>query len=125
MSVRSVTMVSSGVAKRRVRRRRWSRSEPIDPTHDLGEQHPWHRRLGQLEHQVAAVAHDRTPILPSVSPKVVSDQRSISADPLGLLATVRLLNNHVREGIQERCAMTAPRAERRLVVRFMPAARAN
>jgi hypothetical protein len=33
-------------------------SEPIDPMHDLGEQGSGHRYLGQLEHHIAAVAHD-------------------------------------------------------------------
>ena len=32
--------------------------EVIDPAQDLGEQRPRHRDLGQLEHNVAAVAHD-------------------------------------------------------------------
>ena len=38
------------------RRRPWP--QLIDPVQDLGEQRPRHRHLGQLEHQVAAVAHD-------------------------------------------------------------------
>jgi hypothetical protein len=40
----------------RERGRRWS--EPIDPAQDLGEQGSRHRDLGQLEHDVAAVAVD-------------------------------------------------------------------
>jgi hypothetical protein len=33
-------------------------AEPIDPVQDLGEQGARHRYLGQLDHHVAAVAHD-------------------------------------------------------------------
>jgi hypothetical protein len=33
-------------------------SEPIDPTHDLGEQGSGQRHLGQLEDDVASMAHD-------------------------------------------------------------------
>jgi hypothetical protein len=40
------------------RERRGSWSEPIDPAEDLGEQGARHRYLGQLEHDVATVAHD-------------------------------------------------------------------
>ena len=38
----------------------WERPwpEPIDPAQDLGEQGARHRDLGQLEHDVAAMAHD-------------------------------------------------------------------
>jgi hypothetical protein len=39
-------------------KRGWSRSEPIDPTHDFGEQRSRHRHFGQLEDDVAAVADD-------------------------------------------------------------------
>jgi len=33
-------------------------SQAVDPAQDRGKQRPWHRDLGQLEHHVAAVAHD-------------------------------------------------------------------
>jgi hypothetical protein len=33
-------------------------AEPIDPAQDFGEQRPWHRDLGELEHHVAAVPDD-------------------------------------------------------------------
>ena len=36
----------------------WPWPESIDPAQDLGEQRPRHRHLGQLEDEVAAVAHD-------------------------------------------------------------------
>ena len=35
----------------------WS-SQALDPAQDRGEQRPWHRHLGQLEHEVAAMADD-------------------------------------------------------------------
>jgi hypothetical protein len=34
------------------------RPESVDPAQDLREQRPWHRHLGQLEHDVAAMAYD-------------------------------------------------------------------
>ena len=45
----------------------------IDPAQDLGEQRPRHGHLGQLEHDVAAVAHDPGADLTSFSRKLVSD----------------------------------------------------
>jgi hypothetical protein len=30
----------------------------VDPAQEVGEQRPWHRHLGQLEDDVAAVAYD-------------------------------------------------------------------
>jgi hypothetical protein len=34
------------------------RSQAFDPAEELGKHGAWHRYLGQLEHPVAAVAHD-------------------------------------------------------------------
>jgi hypothetical protein len=39
------------------RRNGWS-PQAVDPAQDFGEEHPRHRHLGQLEDDVAAVAHD-------------------------------------------------------------------
>jgi hypothetical protein len=38
--------------------RRRLRPEPVDPAQDLDEQGARHRHLGQLEHDVATMAHD-------------------------------------------------------------------
>jgi hypothetical protein len=54
-------------------------SEPIDPTHDLGEQGSGQRHLGQLEDDVASMRTTLAPILTSFSRSVVSDQCSMSA----------------------------------------------
>ena len=34
------------------------RPEPLDPAQDRGEQHPWHRHLGQLGHDMATMMYD-------------------------------------------------------------------
>ena len=40
------------------RERRRLRPEPVDPPQDIGEQRSGHGHLGQLEHDVATMAHD-------------------------------------------------------------------
>jgi hypothetical protein len=42
-------------------------SKALDPVQDRGEQRARHRHLGQLEHEVATVAHVLAPILTSLS----------------------------------------------------------
>jgi hypothetical protein len=72
-----VVIVRRSRSSCRERRLLWS--EPIDPAQDLGEQCSGHRHLGQLEHHVAAVAHDPGVKLgrrPVPVPGMAADRRS-------------------------------------------------
>jgi hypothetical protein len=71
---------AAGIPHRRPSCRERLGSEPIDPTHDLGEQGSGQRRLGQLEDDVASMAHDPCSDLDQFSRSVVSDQCSTSSE---------------------------------------------
>ncbi len=57
----------------------WVRSEPVDAAQYIGEEAPWDCDLGELESDVATMAHDPAPILTSFSLSVVSVHCSIAS----------------------------------------------
>jgi hypothetical protein len=94
--------------------------EPVDPAQDLREQRSGHRHLGQLEHDVATVAHDPGADLDQLlSSRPVSDhkaersKRQLSGRPVAISRRCQASSSSsslasFRSAVSDQCAGSRP-----------------